>query len=119
MARRGSTTVDNQHDDFDDGGWDTASEGTANRVEFDTDGETFEGVYRGPVKIQNGDEVYDYLEFTGTDGEPYQISASYQLSRVFENIEQGTFCRITRKREIPMGNGRNPMKDYRVQTRRS
>lgn len=100
--------------------WDVASEGSASRVEFDTDGDVFTGKYRGPVIVTNPNtgENYDYLEFTGDDGELYQISSSYQLAGVFTNVKPGTYCRITRKREIPMGNGRNPMKDYRVETRK-
>lgn len=98
--------------------WDTVSAGSASRVEFDTDGDTFTGTFNGLAKITNEKtgEVYDYLEFTGDDGELYQISASYQLLRTFHDIAPGTYCRITRKREIPMGNGKNPMKDYRVET---
>lgn len=98
--------------------WKLVSRGSATRVEFDKDGDVFTGVFEGTVDVTNEatGEVYDYLEFTGDDGELYQISASYQLSRTFRNIPPGTYCRITRKREIPMGNTKNPMKDYRVET---
>lgn len=110
-----ATTATSPDDD-----WEIASHGVPSRIEFDTDGDTFTGYYTGMQEVTNDatGETYDYLGFLGTDGEPYQISASVQLRQIFADVQTGSLAEITRKREIPMGNGRNPMKDYRVRVRR-
>lgn len=101
-----------------DDGWQVVSRGTATRLQFNDDGDMFEGVFEAHVEIPDGDDTYRYLEFTdAATGELVQISESYQLRRAFADMPAGTYVRITRKREIPMGGGRNPMIDYLVEAR--
>lgn len=94
-------------------GWQNVAEESATRIIFDTPGDVFIGTYLGH-ELVGPDKDMDYLMFRGEDGELYSTSAGYKLSQAFENVTEGTLARITFVKEVPMGAGRNPMKDYKV-----
>jgi hypothetical protein len=106
--------------------WETIDEGTRTRVTFDEIGDEFIGVWEGPEVIMNPatDEEMHYLNFRGISpeeikDEPAAISAGYQLTETMKKVPVGTTVRITLRSETKMGPGRNPLKNFVVQTKRS
>lgn len=100
--------------------WTTVTDETATRIQFDTPGEDqFIGTYLGHDMVQG---EFDYLLFRGTDGELYSISNGYKLSQSFGTgdgetegkVPEGSMVRLTYVKDVPMGQGRNPMKDIKV-----
>jgi hypothetical protein len=97
-----------------DDGWQNVSEESATRIIFDSPGDVFTGTYLGH-ELVGPDKDMDYLMFRGeNDDVLYSTSAGYKLTQAFEDIAPGTLARITFVKEVDMGPGRNPMKDYRV-----
>jgi len=103
--------------------WTTVTDESAIRIQFDTPGkDEFVGTYLGHDLVQG---EYDYVLFRGTDGKLYSLSNSYKLSQAFGSgdgetegkISEGTMCRLVYVKDVPMGSGRNPMKDIRVDTK--
>jgi hypothetical protein len=107
--------------------WTTVGQESATQVELET-GETFTGikVADGEPFESNGKTVPVY-QFTATgdqggeegvkDGELCSFIGSYKLL-CLADIPEGNMVRITRFRDVPMnGNGRQPMKDYQVQSK--
>ena len=100
--------------------WTTVTDETATRIQFDTPGkDQFIGTYLGHDMVQG---EFDYLLFRGTDGELYSISNSYKLQQSFGTgdgetegkVPEGAQVRLTYVKDVPMGQGRNPMKDIKV-----
>lgn len=100
--------------------WQTVTDESATRIIFDKPGEdVFIGVYIGHDMVQG---EFDYVLFRGTNGELYSISNSYKLQESFGTgdgetegkIAEGTMVRIRYVKDVPMGSGRNPMKDLAV-----
>lgn len=98
--------------------WDTVSEPRVTII-FDTIGDEWEGFFEGPFTIHNDltDEDYEYFAFRNSAGEPYQVSASYDLKRALEGVAVGTYTRLTLVDTKPSKKG-NDIKLFRVQTRR-
>lgn len=96
--------------------WTTVQEESATRIIFDTIGDQFIGTFLGLESIPHPEtgEAMDYLMFRGTDGELYSTSAGYKLTEACKKVQPGQMVRITYVKEVPIGPGRNPMKDYRV-----
>jgi hypothetical protein len=96
--------------------WTTISENRS-RIVFDTVGDVWEGYYEGPDKIAdpNTEEVYDYLNFRDEAGDGYMVSASYQLSRAFADVPEGTYVRLTVTGFTDTRRGR--MTNFKVQRR--
>jgi hypothetical protein len=98
--------------------WDVASEPRSTII-TETIGDEWEGFYEGPATIHNDEtgEDYEYLNFRDSAGDPYQISASYDLKRAYGNIPQGTYTKfvLVDLKARPKG---NPLKLYKVFTRR-
>jgi hypothetical protein len=98
--------------------WDVVSEPRSTII-TDTLGDEWEGYYEGPAIIHNEveNEDYEYLNFRDSSGDPYQISASFDLKRAFENIPVGTYSKFVLVELKPRPKG-NPLKLYKVYTRR-
>lgn len=103
----------------EDTGWTTVTEESATRIIFDKVGDEFIGAYLGHDLVQG---EYDYVLFRGTDGNLYSMSCGYKLQDAFGSavdetagkIAEGTTVRLTYVKDVPMGTGRNPMKDIKV-----
>lgn len=99
--------------------WESAYEGTANRLVFDTPGDQWIGYWEGFEDIENEktEEVYVYATFRSPDdNERYQISASYALRKGLENVPKGALTRLTFLKEVDTSNGKQaPMKDMKVE----
>lgn len=104
-----------------DEGWETVSDESPTRIIFDTIGDQFIGTYLGHELIDDpaGGEPFDYIMIRGTDGHLYSASAGYKLKDAFESVNEGDLVRITYVKDVDMGKeGRNPMKDYKVDVKR-
>lgn len=85
----------------------------------DTVGDEWEGFYEGIATIHNDtdDEDYEYLNFRDESGDPYQISASYDLKRAYASIPVGTYTKFRLVELKPRAKG-NALKLYKVFTRK-
>jgi hypothetical protein len=100
-------------------GWQTVTDESATRIIFDTPGDVFIGEYLGHDLVQ---DEYDYVMFRGEDGALYSTSCGYKLRDSFgtadgevdAKVAEGSTVRLTYVKDVPMGSGRNPMKDIRV-----
>lgn len=98
--------------------WTVVAEQEGTQIVFDQTGDVFVGTYLGQETISPEDhEPFDRLNFEGTDGEPYVTYPGYKLTDVFKNIPVGTVARITYMKDLDMGPGKSPMKDFRVETK--
>lgn len=97
--------------------FETVADESPDRIIFDTFGDQFVGTYVGPQMVDLGDdEEGKYLVFRQQEDQHlYMMSASYKLDRAFAEISPGALCRITYVKDIEVGNGRNPMKDFKVE----
>lgn len=110
-----------------DEGWNTVSEESATNVELEV-GETFLGIKQDTNReFESNGKTVPVFEFRAygaqggeegvADGELCAFTGSYKLLPV-KDIPAGHLVRITRMRDVPMtGGSRQPMKDYRVQSR--
>lgn len=109
----------------DDWEFETVAEESPTVVIFDNIGDAFIGQYTGiehidqPVDDQGNDQSFDRLRFVGRDGNPYAINTSFKLKEAFEDVDEGMWVRITYVKDIPTGRKLNPMKDFKVEVRRS
>lgn len=111
----------------DDWEFETHTDQSPIAVVFDEKGDTFIGCFEEVrhIKPDKGDEndEFDLLIFRGRDGNPYSVTPGYKLERAFspsnpKAIEPGTWCKITLVQLIDTGRKDNPMKDYKVETRK-
>ena len=97
--------------------WTVVAEPRSTIIMTDVDDE-WEGYYEGVAIIHNDttDEDYEYLNFRDSSGDPYQISASWDLKRAYENIPVGTYSkfRLVGTKSSKKG---NDVKLYKVFTR--
>jgi hypothetical protein len=108
-------------------GWEfeTVQEESPTRVIFDTIGDQFVGQYIGdehidlPPNDKGEDQSFDLFNFRGRDGERYAINKSYSLEQAMEKVTEGQWCRITYAKDVPTKRSLNPMKDFRVEVRKS
>jgi len=108
-------------------GWEfeTVQEESPTRVIFDTIGDQFIGQYIGdehidlPPDAEGKDQSFDLFNFRGRDGERYAINKSYSLEQAMEKVNQGDWTRITYVKDVPTKRSLNPMKDFRVEVRKS
>ena len=99
--------------------WETVAEPRTKMI-FDTVGDVWTGIYEGTEIIidPNTGESYDYLNFRDLDGEPYTTSASYTLKSGLSKVPVGSTVKITYMSDTDMGKGKNPMKNFKIQTRK-
>lgn len=103
--------------------FETHTDQSPTHVEFEKPGDSFVGMFlevRHIVPDKGGDE-FDLLIFRGRDENPYSIAPGYKLEKAFikgdpKPIESGTWCRITLVQLIDTS-AKEPMKDYKVETR--
>lgn len=112
---------------FGEEGWVTESEESATNVELEI-GESFLGIKQETERsFESNGKVVPVFEFRAygaqggpegvEDGELCAFVGSYKLLGV-RDIPAGKLVRITRMKDVPMtGGNRQPMKDYRVQSR--
>lgn len=104
--------------------WDTVAEGAANRVVFDTIGDSFIGQYIGDQHVEREpsadgeDQSFDLFNYRGRDGELYAINKSFALEEAMRKVQPGQWCRITYIKDVPTGRKLNPMKDFKVDVRK-
>lgn len=105
----------------DDWEFETLVEESPTMVIFDTIGDVFIGQYIGIEHIDpaNGkDEPFDRFTFRGRDGELYAVNQSYKLQTALEDVDKGTWIRITYTKDIPTSRNLQPMKDFRIDVRK-
>lgn len=137
MARRASEMVqpDPETPDIDeamvttapdDWEWETVSEESPIGVVFENVGDVFIGKYLGPETIttdkpynSDGDTSFDVFLFRGRDEKRYSMPQSYNLMKAMEKVQEGQWCRIEFCAEVETKRGQNPMKDFRVDVRKS
>ena len=109
----------------DDWEFETVAEAAPTRVLFDQIGDVFIGKYMGRefVKIDepssDGKDQSFYLHlFKGYDGDTYSVNNSYDLDEKMEDVEQGTWVRLTYKRDVKTSRGLNAMKSFQVDKRK-
>ena len=97
--------------------WTVVAEPRATIIMTDVD-DQWEGYYEGPATIHNDvtEEDYEYLNFRDSSGDPYQISASYDLKRAYANIAVGTYTKFQLV-ELKASKKGNDVKLYKVFTR--
>lgn len=104
--------------------FETVVDETPARVIFDNVGDTFVGQYVEMLHVEqepdkNGvDQSFDLYVFRGRDGNLYSINRSFKMEKAMGKVEIGDWCRITFVKEIDSNKG-NPMKDLKVEVRRS
>jgi len=98
--------------------WEVVSEPRSTIV-FEGVGDEWQGFYEGRTVIRNPntEEDYDYLTFRDESGDPYQVSASYDLNRAFSDIDTGSYVKIILT-ELKESNRGNDIKLYKVLIRR-
>lgn len=113
-------------------GWSTVVEEAGIKVQFDKPGDVFVGIYLNmetitdPNPKEGEDGEFLAASFTGifpaeVTGKPCQIFPGWKLRNALESakVAAGDTVRITYVKDIDMsGNGRNPMKDFRVEVKR-
>lgn len=107
----------------DDWEFETHTDQVPTHVEFENPGDSFVGQFtevRHIVPDKGGDE-FDLLIFKGRDNNPYSLTPGYKLEKAFikgdpKPIEPGTWCRITLVQLVET-NAKEPMKDFKVETR--
>lgn len=102
--------------------WETKVDEEPTIVIMEQPGDVFIGQYDGRHTIipPTGD-TFEYLAFWANDGRRYGLSPSYKLDEQFApkgEIREGQWIRITLVKNIDMGAGRNPLKDYRIDVRK-
>jgi len=100
--------------------FETIVDESATVIIFDEIGDVFVGMYDRTERIDPGGEQdpFERFLFTGRDRKPYAIPQSYKLNAAMEDVEPGTWVRITYVKDIPTGRNLNPMKDFRVEVKR-
>lgn len=125
MAPRKNTAVAEQTPDVSGSNipedeWETTQEESPTRVVFDTPGDIFVGRYEGTLHIApEGKDEFDVFTFRGENGERYAINTSYRLLEAMEDVQPGQWVRLTYVKDIETRRGLNPLKDFRVQVRKS
>lgn len=101
--------------------FETVSAESAARVVFDTIGDVFVGQYvqEQTITPENGDEPFDLYIFTGRDGNSYSINKSWKIAQAMDDVKPDEWVRITYVKDIETKRGLNPMKDFKVEVRRS
>jgi hypothetical protein len=104
--------------------WETIVAPSGTKVILDEIGDEFIGRFTGMQHIVPEDkskDEFDQVGFTGVslngtkvDPEPYALPASYKLTRAFDNVPEGTLCRLTLKGKVPIAGQPSPMKDIQV-----
>lgn len=99
--------------------WEEVSGESPDRIIFDTVGDQFIGTFVGFDIINAGDEPFEVILLESReDGKLYQTSASYKLAQGIRKATPGQVVRITYVKDVPMGPGRNDMKDFTVDVKR-
>ena len=103
--------------------WEVAVPESGSPIVFMNYGDTFTGEYTGTVVITPDDtggktEKPFNKHFFKSDGNVKFILGGYKLDEALANIDKGTICRITYVGEVDMGAAKNPMKDYRLETKK-
>lgn len=114
----------------DDEGWTTEVEESAVKVTFDEVGDKFTGIKNGqrvvtfddPKEGEKSFTVYQFrawkMEAHGLeDGTLCDIQESYKLKGLAD-IPDGVLVRITRMADVPVSGRPQPMKDFRIESRR-
>lgn len=121
-AKKATTSVDKTAPENWE--WEVKTEGAAIKVIFDTIGDVFIGQYLNREHIQNepaadgSNRSFYTFNFRGTDDDVYTIGESYALTEAMEDIDPGMWCRITYVRDVPTARKLNPMKAFKVETRK-
>lgn len=111
----------------DDDGWTVESEASGIKVTFDNVGDKFTGVKTGkrwvemPGTDDGGFTVYTFAAMGMTahgveNGELCDIQETFKL-KALDDVADGRLVRITRLTDIPMGGKRQPMHNFRIESR--
>lgn len=109
--------------ELDSEGWETAVEESGSPIVFINYGDSFAGKFTGTQVItpeETGgktDKPFNKHFFKDADGNVKYILGGYKLDEALAKISPQTVCRITFVGEVDMGPGKNPMKDYRLETK--
>lgn len=100
-------------------GWEVVREETPARVLFDTVGDQFVGTYEREMHVipENGSDEFDLFVFRVDQG-PVAVNSSYSIRDGLRDVPPGTTVRITYVKDIDTGKD-SPMKDFRVEVKRS
>jgi hypothetical protein len=107
---------------------DVLSDESPSVITFDTIGDVFIGRYRGSETVTPEEgETFRQDRFTVAGDQPglsngaiVAIRPGYQLREAFDKLQAGDLVRIEYLKDIPTGKpGRNDLKDFKVQVRRS
>lgn len=95
--------------------WETVAEARSKMI-FDTDGDTYTGVWEGfeVITDPNTGEEYLYANFRNAESGPTTTSAGYQLKRALEKIDPGRTVRLIRTGSTVVDKNKNPMTDFKV-----
>lgn len=101
--------------------WTTISEERVDRtkVQFDTIGDQFIGVYDGNAEIplKDGNFLTQYYFTDPKDGVKYFINGTYRLNAVMARAPKGKLVRITYIEDVDTGQ-KSPMRDFRLDAHR-
>jgi hypothetical protein len=132
-AKAKQETVSNEpiRDVSADESWEfeTVVEESPTVIIFDKIGDQFVGQYRGRETVsfetldaetkQMKTETFDRFTFRARDKQLYAINSSFQLEQGMEKVMEGDWARITYTKDIPTKRGLNPLKDFRIEVRKS
>lgn len=94
-------------------------------ITFDKPGESVILQYKGEVHVEREpdrdgkDQSFDYYLWNGRDGKPYSLPKSFKLEQAMTEVKFDEWCRITYVKDIETSRGLNPMKDLKVERRKS
>ena len=105
--------------------WETVQTEAGDQIEFDTIGDVFIGVFVGydDIKFEDpkeGEKEFRQMHFRDVDDPEklYDINCGYRLTQACDKLSAGQTARITYVKDLDMGKGNSPMKEYRVDIRK-
>lgn len=105
--------------DWDSAEWETAVEESGKPIDFSVVGSVFVGTFERTELIDpsgdgNPEETFNKHFFKSPSGEVFFVLGGFKLDDSLAKIPTGSRVRITYVGDVPMGVGKNPMKDYRI-----
>lgn len=98
--------------------WEEVRTGMGTSIDI-PEGESIVGVYVGPSSMELNDRMQSVYRIAVQDGpEDGFLWGSWELDKAFAEIEPGTLVRVMYVGRRDIGPGRQPMRHYRVQTKR-
>lgn len=103
-----------------EGVWETVADESAQVILLDKPGDQFIGTYLGEdhIEPENG-EAFDRFLFHDSENKPVALNKSYKLEEAMKAVEPGDMVRVTYTKDITTRRNLNPLKDYKVEVRRS